>query len=61
MLDSDGCLTLNVTEDSIVEEDEQLLLQISSADSAVIQPFSSALVTITDDDCKCSVILSPHL
>ena len=43
---------LNVTEDSIVEDNEQFLLQLSSDDSAVTLLCNDVSITILDDDSK---------
>ena len=45
-------ILINVTEDNIVEDNEQFLLQLSSEDPAVNLQCTNISITIRDDDSK---------
>lgn len=51
-MNSDLCFELTVFEDSIAEDNELLLLQLQSNDSAVLILCTNVSVTILDDDSK---------
>ena len=47
---------LGIVEDSIVELNETLQVQLSSSDPALLDLFSSADISIIDDDSECNNI-----
>ena len=52
------CVTVNTTNDTILEEDEQFLIQFNSTDRAVeFADNGSLIVTIVDDDGRTESVL----
>lgn len=45
-------MDVNITQDSILEDDESFLVAFNTSDPSVIVVTGAAAVMITDDDCK---------
>ena len=50
--ESEQCTAINVTDDVILEDSETFSVQLNTTDQAVLFNFSSATVTILDNDSE---------
>ena len=46
------CVTVNISDDDLVEDDETFTLSLTSSDAVFLFPNSSKEVTIVNNDCK---------
>ena len=46
------CIPIEIIDDSIVEDDEEIFIELSSIDTAVNITTTDVSLTVRDDDCK---------
>ena len=51
--DQPQCITTAITDDNVLEDDENFTFQLSTVDTAVNLPLPFTTITITDDDREC--------